>query len=244
MLTNTAPACVRLWLLGTILSRFERETLGERESETRREELVGWLEELARQLESGTLMIGGENVGVPEKVQSRAKTKNKKGRRSLKLQIEWETKPPKGAYKKGKKAAEAVPDELRKAGQELREEEAGAKNGPTAKVRDCDSHVLVCTGGDCKKRGSRGVRKVLREELRASGTLGDVRIDTVDCLGLCEHGPNVVVYDGAEPKGTWYLGLKESEIPEIVDQHLEGGAPVERLAADRRPRKAKKIRKS
>lgn len=110
---------------------------------------------------------------------------------------------------------------------------------PEAMVRDYDSHVLVCSGGDCKKRGAKGVRKALKGELRESGLLGDVRIDDTDCLGLCKHGPNVVVYDGAEPKGTWYVGLPETSVPEVVDQHLKGGAPVERLAADRRPRKAK-----
>ncbi len=218
--------------------------MGERESDMRREELVGWLEELVRQLETGTLMIDGEKIAVPERMQYCMKTKNKKGHRSLKLQLEWETKSPEGGQKKDKKDAEAVPSNVRSSGQEFRKEESGAINGSAAKVRDYDSHVLVCAGGDCKKRGSKGVRKALRGELRASGTLGDVRIDTVDCLGLCKHGPNVVVYDEAEPKGTWYLGLKESDVPEIVGQHLEGGAPVERLAADRRPRKAKKIRKS
>ena len=75
------------------------------------------------------------------------------------------------------------------------------------------------------------------------GILDEVRMDTVDCLGLCKHGPNVVVYDGARPKGTWYLGLRENDVPEIAGQHLETGEPVERLAADRRPRKAKKTRK-
>ncbi|MEJ7871059.1 MAG: (2Fe-2S) ferredoxin domain-containing protein [Rubrobacteraceae bacterium] len=114
---------------------------------------------------------------------------------------------------------------------------------PAAKVRDYESHVFVCTGGDCKKRGARDTRKALKEELRSRGILDEVRMDTVDCLGLCKHGPNVVVYDGARPKGTWYLGLRENDVPEIAGQHLETGEPVERLAADRRPRKAKKTRK-
>jgi amphi-Trp domain-containing protein len=201
----------------------------------RREELVGWLEEVARQLKTGTLLIDGERVAIPEEVKSRIKTKDKKGRSSLKLQLEWETKPPKEAQKKDKKISEAVPHNDQKP-----ERKTGA--GPAAMVRDYDSHILVCAGGDCKKRGSKGVRKALRDELRASGTLDDARIDTVDCLGLCKHGPNVVVYDGAEPKGFWYLGLEEADVPEVVEQHLKGGAPRAHLLADRRPRKAKKIK--
>jgi (2Fe-2S) ferredoxin len=114
------------------------------------------------------------------------------------------------------------------------------KRKPAAKVRDYESHVFVCSGSDCKKRGARDTRKALKGELRSEGLLGEVRIDTVDCLGLCKHGPNLVVYDRAEPKGAWYLGIREEDVPEVVEQHLKRGEPVERLAADRRPRKGRK----
>jgi (2Fe-2S) ferredoxin len=107
---------------------------------------------------------------------------------------------------------------------------------PNAKVRDYDAHVLVCKGGDCKKRGSKTVRGALKGELRAQGMNGDVRIDCVDCLGLCKHGPNLVVYPG----GTWYLGATEHDVPEIVRKHLANGEPVEHLAAELRPRKRAK----
>ena len=96
--------------------------------------------------------------------------------------------------------------------------------------------MLVCKGGDCKKRGSKFVRKALKDELHERGMAGDVRIDSVDCLGLCKHGPNAVVYPG----GTWYLGLAEGDVPEIVERHLDGGEPVECLAAGFRFRCKKK----
>ena len=64
---------------------------------------------------------------------------------------------------------------------------------------------------------------------------GDVRVDSVDCLGLCKHGPNVVVY----PARTWYFGLERGDVPEVVERHLAGGEPVERLTAGFRPRKKK-----
>ena len=111
---------------------------------------------------------------------------------------------------------------------------------PAAKVRDYVTHLLVCTGGDCKKRGARETRKALKGELRASGLLGDVRTDATSCLGLCKHGPNVIVYDGTNPKGTWYLGLDERGVPEVVEKHLLGGEPVTRRVAERRARKARK----
>jgi len=107
---------------------------------------------------------------------------------------------------------------------------------PHAKVRDYDAHVLVCKGGDCKKRGSKNVRSALKGELRARGMNRDVRMDSVDCLGLCKHGPNLVVYPG----GTWYLGVTENDVPEVVQEHLASGEPVEHLAAEFRSRKRTK----
>jgi (2Fe-2S) ferredoxin len=104
---------------------------------------------------------------------------------------------------------------------------------PAAKVRDYDAHVLVCKGGDCKKRGSKAVRGALKDELRAEGMNRDVRVDSLGCLGLCKHGPNLVVYPG----GTWYLGVVEHDVPQVVQRHLKDGEPVEHLAADLRPRK-------
>jgi (2Fe-2S) ferredoxin len=104
---------------------------------------------------------------------------------------------------------------------------------PNAKVRDYDAHVLVCKGGDCKKRGSKNVRSALKAELRAQGMHRNVRLDSVDCLGFCKHGPNLVVYPG----GTWYLGVTENDVPEVVKEHLKDGEPIQHLAAEFRPRK-------
>ena len=127
----------------------------------------------------------------------------------------------------------------KKAAKRRRENDAVATLAkPDAKVRDYDAHVLVCKGGDCKKRGSKDVQKALKDELRASGMNRDVRLDSVDCLGLCKHGPNAIVY----PSGTWYLGLIEADAPEIVENHLKNGEPVEHLAAELRPRKKRRSR--
>ncbi len=132
--------------------------------------------------------------------------------------------------KKGKKA------------KEKRADDSGAlpsRAKPDAKVRGYEAHVLVCRGGDCKKRGSKGVRAAFKSGLRAAGMNGEVRVDSVDCLGLCKHGPNAVVY----PPGTWYLGLLEDGVPEVVERHLKDGEPVDRLAAEFRSPKKKKAKR-
>src|SRR5215212_4473526 len=60
-------------------------------------------------------------------------------------------------------------------------------------------------------------RRLLKSEIHLEGILGEVRLDTVDCLGFCKYGPNAIIYDGTDSKGTWYLGLDESEAPEVVE---------------------------
>ncbi len=107
------------------------------------------------------------------------------------------------------------------------------KKSKKAKVRDYEAHVLICKGGDCKKRGSKDVKKAMKSELRSVGMHRDTRLDSVECLGLCKHGPNAIVYPG----GTWYLGLDEEGAKEIARGHIKGGEPVERLAAEFRPKK-------
>lgn len=110
---------------------------------------------------------------------------------------------------------------------------SGKKQSKKAKVRDYESHVLICKGSDCKKRGSKEVKKAMKDELRAVGINRDTRLDSVECLGLCKHGPNAIVY----PSGTWYLGLDEADATEVVKSHIKGGEPVEHLAAEFRPKK-------
>lgn len=231
--------------------------MGERETGMRREEIASWLEEMAGQLRTGTLMVEGESITLPEEPRARVKSKAKKGSRRLKLELEWpdEARVAKGkGGKKGNKRLAAPQNDV--PAFEAREdcggdsqpgcngraregapETAGSGSAKRGTVRDHDSHVLVCKGGDCSKKGGRQTKKALKSELRAAGMNGDVRVDSVECLGLCKQGPNVIVY----PEGSWYLGLKERDVPEVVEEHLKGGEPVERLAAERRPRK-KKVR--
>jgi (2Fe-2S) ferredoxin len=138
-----------------------------------------------------------------------------------------------------RKPASAPEETISKRGKKTKKKQA-RKGGapatlvkPAAKVRDYDAHVLVCKGGDCKKRGSKAIRGALKDELRAEGMNRDVRVDSLGCLGLCKHGPNLVVYPG----GIWYLGIVEQDVPEIVQRHLKNGEPVEHLAAELRPRR-------
>lgn len=87
------------------------------------------------------------------------------------------------------------------------------------------SHVLLCTGSNCSVKGCKGLSNALRSELSAHGLENEVRLVETGCLGLCEHGPALVVY----PEGVMYLHLKPEDITEIVSEHLLKGRIVSRL---------------
>ena len=82
---------------------------------------------------------------------------------------------------------------------------------------------LVCTNVDCASRGSIALLERLKEHLAAAGS--PVEVKSYLCFGACQDGPNLVLY----PEGTWYMGVKEGDVPEI-ETHILGGEPVKRLA--------------
>jgi len=65
----------------------------------------------------------------------------------------------------------------------------------------------------------------LKSALRARGLNTEVRANKSGCLDACEFGPTLVVY----PEGVWYRNVQLQDIDEIVDRHIIGGEPVERL---------------
>lgn len=90
-------------------------------------------------------------------------------------------------------------------------------------------HVFVCTTGKtCPDEGSVEVCDTLRKEIFDRGLKTEIRINKSGCLDQCGNGPMVVVY----PEAVWYAHVTPSDCKEIVEQHLIGGKPVERLLYD------------
>lgn len=94
-------------------------------------------------------------------------------------------------------------------------------------------HIFFCTNRRdsgrqcCAASGSEALRlhaKRLVKERGLDGP-GKVRVNAAGCLDRCELGPVAVVY----PEGVWYAYESESDVEEIVSEHLAGGRVVERL---------------
>jgi len=90
------------------------------------------------------------------------------------------------------------------------------------------SHVLVCGGTGCTSSGSLKVIDSLKTELKKNDLEDEVQVVETGCHGLCALGPIMMVY----PEGTLYTRVKDSDVPEIVTEHLLKGRPVKRLVYD------------
>lgn len=87
------------------------------------------------------------------------------------------------------------------------------------------SHLLICGGTGCHASGSLAVKNALVEELNKGGLAEEIKVVETGCNGFCAMGPIMVVY----PEGIVYMQLKPEDMPELVEEHLIKGRPVQRL---------------
>ncbi len=92
-------------------------------------------------------------------------------------------------------------------------------------------HVFICQQKKpvgipcCAARDSAATIDALRKGTAARGLADEVQITLCGSLGMCERGPNLVVY----PEGVWYSGVLPADVPEIIESHFVHGRVVERL---------------
>ncbi|MSR73993.1 MAG: (2Fe-2S) ferredoxin domain-containing protein [Planctomycetes bacterium] len=94
-----------------------------------------------------------------------------------------------------------------------------------------EHHVFVCTHereagkGCCAAGGGLAVLDRFKSVLREHGLAERIRANRSGCLDACSRGVTVVIY----PDAVWYGGVVPADVHEIVESHLKGGRPVERL---------------
>ena len=87
------------------------------------------------------------------------------------------------------------------------------------------AHVLCCGGTGCTSSGSQKIQDAFVREIERQGLAEEVKVVQTGCFGLCALGPVVILY----PDGTFYSRVEESDVAEIVSEHLLKGRPVQRL---------------
>ena len=98
-------------------------------------------------------------------------------------------------------------------------------------------HVFVCTGKSCSKVGAADVKAEFERILEAKGIrqgkeakgrnpMGEVVLTECGSVGFCSIGVAVLIY----PEVTWYGQVQPEDVPEIIEEHIEKGIVVERLA--------------
>ena len=82
-----------------------------------------------------------------------------------------------------------------------------------------EKHVFICVNrrdpgnpkGSCAEKGSEAVRDEFKRLLHERGVKGRMRANAAGCLDQCARGVTV------------------GDVPEIIESHLFGGVPVDRL---------------
>lgn len=87
------------------------------------------------------------------------------------------------------------------------------------------AHVLVCGGTGCHSSNSDKIIERMEEKIKEKELDKEIKVIKTGCFGLCESGPNMVVY----PEGIFYNHVKVSDVDEIVEEHFFKGRPVKRL---------------
>ncbi len=98
-------------------------------------------------------------------------------------------------------------------------------------------HVFVCTGKSCAAVGGKEVMaefaRILEEksirqgkESKGRNPMGECVLTECGSIGFCSIGTAVMVY----PDGTMYGQVTPEDVTEIVEEHLEKGNVVKRLA--------------
>lgn len=91
--------------------------------------------------------------------------------------------------------------------------------------RNFKLRLMICGSNDCHLTGSDDVKSALDKALGERDLVDQIQIVETGCIGSCSMGPVMTVL----PEEIFYMKLRAEDVPELVESHLKGGVPVERL---------------
>lgn len=95
-------------------------------------------------------------------------------------------------------------------------------------------HLLVCTQEKpdgvpaCSATGGKALLDSFRARIEAMGSSDQVLVTPCGCLGICERGPNVVVY----PECRWHTSVKPEDVESILQDLLSDDSGSRRAEPD------------
>jgi len=96
-----------------------------------------------------------------------------------------------------------------------------------------DRHIFICTNQrpanaprpSCEEEHGIALVIAFKKAIKDKELDMPIRAQKTGCFDLCESGPMVAVY----PDAIFYKNVQLEDVQEIVDEHIAGGKPVERL---------------
>lgn len=82
-------------------------------------------------------------------------------------------------------------------------------------------HIFVCSNvrenrpdnPGCGAKGGEAMKAVLKQEIKARGWKGKVRVSTTGCMGLCATGPNILLH----PQEIHFSGVTRDDLETILE---------------------------
>lgn len=97
-------------------------------------------------------------------------------------------------------------------------------------------HIFICTnqrtGGErrsCGEQHGLEIVAAFKKSLKEKNLPIRVRAQRAGCLDICDFGQTVAVY----PEGVFYVNVQLEDVEEIIQSHIIGDKPVERLLLSR-----------